>query len=71
MHKVEPVFLVAVHKLIVVLPVRFHNLFVVVLDESLEHTRLIFLAGIDFCEQAVNQQPIDDNSRFLAPNLGS
>ena len=70
-HKVKPIFLVAIYELIIVRPVRFHDLLVVVLDKRLEDARLFFFAGVDLGKQAINEESIDHYGGLLAPDRRS
>ena len=70
-YEVEPVFLVAVLEFAEVAPVRTHQLLVVVLDERLEDSRLLLVARVNFGEQCIDKQSIDNNRRLLVPNGGA
>ena len=45
-----------------------HDLLVVVLDEGLEHLRLLWVTCVDLTEKGVDQEPVHDHGRFLLPD---
>ena len=66
-NKVEPILLITVLKFSKVFPVRAHHLFIVVLDEGLEHLRLFLVAGVDLREESIDKKSLYNYGRFLLP----